>query len=87
MKKTALYIAALTGLLAIACGNVVSDAIAAGDRDFGSGNFEGAISAYSRAVEVVPEVAELSYNVGNAHFKFMGIRRGRGKAVGGNRQR
>ena len=68
MKKTALFTAALTGLLTIACGNVVSDAIAAGDREFRSGNFEGAIGAYSRAGEVAPEVAELSYNVGNAYF-------------------
>ena len=68
MNRIALSIAALTGLLAIACGNVVSDAIAAGDRDFRSGNFEGAISAYSRAGEVAPELVELSYNVGNAYF-------------------
>ncbi len=69
MKRIALFVPALTGLLVIACGNVASDAIAAGDRDFHSGNFEGAISAYTRAREAAPEVAELSYNVGNAYFK------------------
>ena len=69
MNRIALSVIALTGLVAMACGNVVSDAIAAGDRDFQSGNFEGAISSYDHARELAPEVAELSFNAGNAYFK------------------
>ena len=69
MRGIVLSMARLVGLVSMACGNVVSDAIAAGDADFQSGNFEGAISGYSRAMEVAPEVPELSYNVGNAYIK------------------
>ncbi len=69
MRGIIFSMAALVGLASMACGNVVSDAITAGDADFQSGNFEGAISGYSRAREVAPEVAELSYNIGNAYLK------------------
>ena len=69
MSRIVSHLAALSGLVAMACGNVVIDAIAAGDKDFHAGDFEGAISAYSRAAELAPELAELTYNVGNAYFK------------------
>ena len=69
MNRIFFSMIALAGLAAIACGNVVSNSVATGDRDFHSGDFEGAINAYNRAREFAPEVAELSYNVGNAYLK------------------
>ena len=51
------------------CGRAAPQLNNQGNEAFAQGDFQAAIDAYGQAIEESPDVPELSYNAGNAHYR------------------